>query len=228
MRLGRTHTWVARAASGVSVLAVALAAAGCGGSATHSSPSPQATAAAQQQNTPAPATPAQEVPGAPPHHASSHPERLPPVTLEVSIPGLSGPERVIPARYTCDGANTSLPVQWKGIPRGTAELALFLASLHPVNGSLFFDWAVAGLSPTSHGIPAGTLPSGVVVARNNFGRASYSLCPAKGSHEIYVMRLVALPHRLAVKPGVDAQVLFRDAERSAKAVGIAGGDYTRP
>lgn len=52
----------------------------------------------------------------------------------------------------------SLPVRWSGVPRGTVELAIFVLNLQRVHGRLFFDWALAGLSPALHGISAGTLP----------------------------------------------------------------------
>jgi phosphatidylethanolamine-binding protein (PEBP) family uncharacterized protein len=135
----------------------------------------------------------------------------------------------IPKLYTCDGADVSLPVRWTDVPSNTAELAMFVLNLLPVHGQFFFDWAVAGLSPTSHGISTGTLPSGAVVGRNSFGNVGYSICPAKGtSDEHYVVRLVALPHRLVASPGFDAEAVYREAERSASVVGLTGGAYKPP
>jgi hypothetical protein len=132
-------------------------------------------------------------------------------------------------RYTCDGADVSLPVRWSGVPPGAAELAMFVVNYRPIHGRLFFDWAVAGLSPTAHGISAGSLPSGAVVGRNSFGNVGYSVCPVKGTgEEHYIVRVVALPHQLAAKPGFDAEALFQEAERSAKAIGLGGGTYTPP
>lgn len=155
-------------------------------------------------------------------------ERVPAVTIDVTIPTLL-PENRIPKRYTCDGADVSLPVRWSHIPPGTAELAMLVINLQSVQGRAFFDWAVAGLSPASHGISAGTLPPGVVVGRNSFGHVGYSICPAKGTREEhFIVRLVALSRPLAVKPGFDAEALYREVERSAKNVGLAGGVYKPP
>lgn len=154
-------------------------------------------------------------------------ESLPKATLKVSFPTVAGSD-AIPSRYTCDGGNDSLPVTWSGVPANTAELALLVARQKSSSNGTFFDWAVAGLSPTSHGVPAGALPAGAVAGRNSFGQDSYSICPPKGSgEELYIVRLVALPHQLPAKQGFDPETFFNEAERSTKVVGIAGGVYTR-
>jgi phosphatidylethanolamine-binding protein (PEBP) family uncharacterized protein len=200
-------------------LALAVAFGGCGGSSgPKSSPEPErgpstapAAAAASASSTPT---------GPPP----------PPATINATIPVLTGSRgttRTIPARYTCDGANVSLPAQWSNIPHGTAEIVIFLLDLRPIHGKAFFDWAVAGLSPTSHGFPAGSLPPGAVVGRNSYGDVGYSICPAKGVEEDFAMRVLALPHRLAATPGFEAEAFYNEAEKAPLAVGLTGGLYTR-
>ena len=157
-------------------------------------------------------------------------ERVPAVSIVVSTPTvLREKESYIPTRYTCDGANDSLPVRWSHVPSGTADIAIFVANLQPVHGRIFFDWAVVGFSPASHGIAAGRLPPGAVVGRNSFGNLGYSICPAKGTREeSYVVRVVALPHPLPATPGFNAEAVYREAERSATAVGLGGGLYPPP
>jgi phosphatidylethanolamine-binding protein (PEBP) family uncharacterized protein len=157
--------------------------------------------------------------------ASSEP--LPSTAIDVNVPGLL-PGGVLAMRYTCDGQDTPASVRWKGIPAGTAELVLFVVSFQPVQGKLFFDWAVAGLSPNLHGLAAGRLPSGAVVGRNGFGRDGYSICPPRGRRESYAVKVVALPRKIAVQPGVNALTLYQEAERSTKVVGFTGVTYTRP
>jgi len=155
------------------------------------------------------------------------PEEAPKTSIEVSIP-VVGKSREIPPHYTCDGANVSLPVQWSAIPKGTVELAMFLVRLKSPPRHIFVDWAVAGLSPTSHGVSAGALPAGAAVGRNSFGQNGYSVCPPKSAgEETFILRLVALPHPLPAKPGFDAEAFYDEAERSTKVVGITGGVYTR-
>ncbi len=203
------------------VIIAGLTVAGCGGSSAGSSSPPIGTSGSQSLSSSTSASP-------PARQKSGRSEPAPAVTLEVTIPSLL-PESHIPKRYTCDGADVSLPVQWSHVPSGVADFAVFVVNLQPVHGRLFFDWAVAGLSPTSHGLSPGKLPPGAVVGGNSFGKVGYSICPAKGTgKEHYVVRVVALPRQLAAKPGFDAETLYREAERSATAVGLGGGAYTPP
>jgi phosphatidylethanolamine-binding protein (PEBP) family uncharacterized protein len=147
--------------------------------------------------------------------------------FEVKIPDLL-PKGLISKRYTCDGADMSLPVRWSHIPRGTVELVMFVITAQPVAGQTFYNWAVAGLKPTSHGVAAGRLPPGVVVGRNSYGDAGYSICPAKGSRGKYVgVRVEALSHPIAAKPGFDPNTLHQEAKPYVTAFGITGGEYER-
>ncbi len=66
----------------------------------------------------------------------------------------------IAATYTCDGANISPPISWSQIPPHTVELQLFVFNFLPVGGKLFADWAVAGLSPSLHGLLRRQTPRG--------------------------------------------------------------------
>ncbi len=205
--------WIV-AAMGAVAVAVGVILPGCGGSSTR----PTTTAGvAGRTSTASTATTS----------GGSSTGGEPAVTIAVTIPGLLK-EDYFPSRYTCDGANISFPVRWSKVPSGTAELAMFLVKLNsPVNHP-FYDWAVAGLNPNSHGVAAGQLPSGAVVGRNSFGQVGYSICPPRGSvEEHFVLRLLALPHRIAAKSGFDPGALFNEAEQSTKVVGLAGGVYTR-
>jgi phosphatidylethanolamine-binding protein (PEBP) family uncharacterized protein len=201
----------------VSLIGVVLALGGCGGS-TKGAPT--------QDN--GGQSPTSSTLASPTQQTNSGPEAAPGATLEVRIPTLLRDSR-IPRRYTCDGTNTSLPAQWTNVPSGAVELALFVVKLMPVHGKLFFDWAVAGLSPSLHGLTAGQLPPGAIVGRNSFGNLGYSICPGNGTgKEHYVMRVLALDRPLAVRPGAGAETMYHAAERSAKAVGLGGGAYTPP
>jgi hypothetical protein len=118
-------------------------------------------------------------------------------------------------------------LRWSGLPHGTGELALFILNFQPVHGRFFFDWAVAGLSPKLHGLAAGELPPGAVAGRNGFGRDGYSICPPKGGHETYAVKVIALPRKIPAQTGVDALTLYRDADSSATVLGLASVAYRR-
>lgn len=217
---------VLRMALAASVIAAGVVVAGCSGSSTSSTRTRgaqpgSASAAGRNKST--------ALPGArpPARRASSRSEPVPTISIEVEIPTLLR-EGYIPKRNTCDGANVSLPLRWSHVPSGTAELVMFVINLRPVQGRFFFDWAVAGLSPAAHGISAGTLPAGAVVGRNSFGKVGYSICPPKGTREEdFVVRVLALSRPLALTRGFDAEAVYRDAEQSAKFVGIGSGTYSR-
>jgi phosphatidylethanolamine-binding protein (PEBP) family uncharacterized protein len=133
----------------------------------------------------------------------------------------------LPRRFTCDGRNSSLPLRWHGVPAGTHELMLLVANEHPVRGRLFFDWAVAGLSPTATGLQAGKLPAGAIVGRNGFGQAGYTICPPTGKREVYMFVLYALPRSLSPSDGFDPMPLYEHALRTAHESGLMAGAYTR-
>jgi phosphatidylethanolamine-binding protein (PEBP) family uncharacterized protein len=108
------------------------------------------------------------------------------------------------ATYTCDGKDSWPELHWSGVPAGTAELALYLMNIQPVQGKLFVDWAIAGLDPGLTGIDAGALPKGAITATNSFGKRGYSVCPQNGG-ETYMFILYALPERLDPPVGFDAR-----------------------
>jgi phosphatidylethanolamine-binding protein (PEBP) family uncharacterized protein len=129
--------------------------------------------------------------------------------MTLSGPALApGPESIstLPATYTCDGKDTWPTLRWSGVPAGTAELALLVLNLEPVNEALFFDWAVTGLEPGLTGLESGKLPKGAIVGKNSFGKTGYSICPPNGK-ETYVFALYALPSSLPASKGFDPKAL---------------------
>jgi phosphatidylethanolamine-binding protein (PEBP) family uncharacterized protein len=221
-------------ASGMFVVGMAIA--GCGGSGSSASSATQAanviTTSSNAQATPkssasnaAPATTAKGGTEA----AAAKTRGAPLFSLRVSSPALGPAKHAIPSRYTCDGADISLPLRWRAIPHGIAELALVVASLNTSSGEVeSYSWMVAGLRPTLRRLNAGELPAGAIVGRNSAGQSRYTVCPAKGSgtHH-YVAILYALPHAVAAKPGVSAAALAKTVKLTASYGGGVGFTYTR-
>jgi phosphatidylethanolamine-binding protein (PEBP) family uncharacterized protein len=139
--------------------------------------------------------------------------------------GGGGPQ-ALPAEYTCDGKNTSPALRWQGMPAGTAELVLFAMNLQPVEGKLFFDWAVAGLSPDLEEIEAGELPKAAVVGRNSFGKTGYEICP-EGEGETYMFALFALPKKLSPSQGFEPLALRKTVSEVSGNVGLLALSYAR-
>jgi len=143
-----------------------------------------------------------------------------------SVPPPSSGPAVLPAQYTCDGKNTSPALRWAGVPAGTKELALFAMNVQPVNGKLFFDWAVAGLDPELGEIEAGKLPEGTVVGRNSFGKNGYEICP-QGSGETYMFALYALPQRLSPGRGFEPLAFRKAVSDVSHNAGLMALAYSR-
>ncbi len=152
--------------------------------------------------------------------------RIPVADIELSSPAIpSG--GVITRENTCDGSNQSPALRWRNVPPGTAEIVVFAISATPVDGKLFFDWALAGLDPKLGGIPAGQLPQGAIPGRNGYGHNGYSICPEPGKQETYVFAVYALPERLATNPGFDPASLRAQAKQTAQHTGLLVGSYQR-
>src|SRR5207253_5461894 len=59
---------------------------------------------------------------------------------------------LMPARYTCDGADTSPPLRWTAPPRGTRSFSI---SVTDVDANVFIHWSATGIAPSVRPIPAG-------------------------------------------------------------------------
>ena len=215
-----------------SVLAATITLAGCGGGTNTPSNSTQANS-----NTPTGQT-ATQASNATPNPNSNSTRRHPtlrkakrikrgtlPVVEKVQITSPAVTNETIDAKYTCGGSDTSPPLQISGIPAGTAELIYMVLNLAPVNGQLYFNWAVAGISPHQHTIAAGQVPPGAVQGTNSKGQAGYSLCPQTSENTKYIGVLFALPRHLHAKAGFDPSTLRIQALKTAKYEGFLAFSY---
>jgi Raf kinase inhibitor-like YbhB/YbcL family protein len=107
----------------------------------------------------------------------------------------------IAVKYTCDGAGISPPLQWQGVPKGTAEV--FVLAIDLSGGSRdVVQWAIAGIPPTTTSIPEGSLPAGAVAGVNSAGKVGWGgICGAKGQLHHVGFLFYALKRKLALKSG---------------------------
>lgn len=149
-------------------------------------------------------------------------EHVPDVTLDLTSTAFRE-GGLLPARFTCDGSDISLPLRWKGVSKGTVEFVLTIFNLELQSTQKpFVDWAVAGLRPTLRAIAAGKLPPSAIVGRNSKGQNRYLVCPPKGHRQRYAITLYALQHRLSVKPGFNPIIVSSQVSRTAASEGLLG------
>ncbi len=126
------------------------------------------------------------------------------LTITVSSPAFAD-GAMIPASYTCDGAGTSPPLEWSGVPQAARGLVLICDDPDAPMGT-FAHWVVVDLPSGSKGLKEGVaadavlpaasiVPAGEFAARqgkNDFGKVGYGgPCPPGGTHR-YVFRIYAL------------------------------------
>jgi phosphatidylethanolamine-binding protein (PEBP) family uncharacterized protein len=162
--------------------------------------------------------------------ASTSARKSPP-PLTFSSPAL-GHNGTIPANYTCDGSNTSLPLRWTNVPPGTAELIIYvLKPIHVPKGKkahALVQWVVAGISPQLHGMGAGKLPQGAIVGINSVEhKTDYSICPEKGTLQPYIFDLFAMPSRASLTAGFDGGKMFEEVNTSSLTRALFVGTYKR-
>jgi phosphatidylethanolamine-binding protein (PEBP) family uncharacterized protein len=134
----------------------------------------------------------------------------------------------IAAKYTCDGAGTSPPLQWTGVPRGTAEVFMIAIDLSG-SSSDAIQWAVAGLAPPTASIPEGSLPPGAVAGVNSAGKVGWGgICGAKGQLHHVGFLFYALKHKLNLKSGFNPVEVRDGLKGSTLANGLTLATYQRP
>jgi len=122
----------------------------------------------------------------------------------------------IPAKYTCDGADTSPHLKIEGVPRGAKALALIVDDPDAPAGT-WVHWVVWGIPPETGEIGENAVPAGAVQGRNDWGRNSYGgPCPPSGSHR-YFFKLFALDTVLTL----GAATTKKDLERAMEGHVIA-------
>jgi len=131
----------------------------------------------------------------------------------------------IPARYTCDGAGVSPPLQINGVPDGAVALALVMDDPDaPVR--TFDHWLVWNIPADTAVIPEDTEPEGVH-GRTGFGKLGYGgPCPPSGTHR-YRFKLYALDAEIDLPQGSQKAELEAAMEGHVLAQAQLIGTYRR-
>jgi Raf kinase inhibitor-like YbhB/YbcL family protein len=135
--------------------------------------------------------------------------------LTVSSPAFEN-NKLIPAKYTCDGDNVNPPLTIEGVPDGTKSLVLIVDDPDAPMGT-WDHWIVWNIPPTNK-IEKNTVPGTEGI--NDSRKHSYSgPCPPSGTHR-YFFKVYALDTKLDLSPNSRK----KDAEKAMQDHILAKGE----
>ena len=133
----------------------------------------------------------------------------------------------IPARFSCRGSNTPVPLSWAGIPPGAGSVAMIMDDPDAPGGT-FTHWVVFNLPASSDGIADGRVPAGAAQAQNGRGQASYTgPCPPSGTHH-YRFTVYAEPEKLPLRAGAPLPAALSAITADPIATGRLVGLFSSP
>ena len=129
----------------------------------------------------------------------------------------------IPTQHTCDGADQSPPLAWKGAPANTRAFAIIMDDPDAPVGT-WVHWVAYNLPAETARLAAGDsarLPAGSRDGKNSWGRAGYGgPCPPKGAPHHYSFRVYALDATLDLAAGASKG----DVEKAMASHVLAAGE----
>jgi Raf kinase inhibitor-like YbhB/YbcL family protein len=129
------------------------------------------------------------------------------------------------SKFTCDGSDTSPPLQITGIPSNAKSLVL-IADDPDAPGGLFTHWLIWNIPPQTDSIAEGSAPKGVH-GTNDFGKSGYSgPCPPPGTHR-YSFKIFALDRELDLRSGAKRSQVDTAMKGHVIAQGELVGRYAR-
>ncbi|HHF7344985.1 TPA: YbhB/YbcL family Raf kinase inhibitor-like protein [Legionella feeleii] len=115
---------------------------------------------------------------------------------------------LIPAQYTCQGADISPALLWQDAPAETKSYVLILDDPDAPGGD-WVHWVVFNIPPTVQRLADDAeLPTGAVNSKNSWGQTGYrGPCPPSGTHR-YFFKLYALDTLLTLNANATKQDLL--------------------
>jgi Raf kinase inhibitor-like YbhB/YbcL family protein len=140
--------------------------------------------------------------------------------------------QAIPAKYTCEGADISPPLEWSGVPASAKSLALICDDPDAPVGT-WLHWVLYDLPVTATDLaekvpPSESLSFGAKQGINDFKRVGFcGPCPPPGKPHRYYFKLYALDVDLGLKPRATKQELLRAMDGHILAEAQLMGTYQR-
>jgi len=131
--------------------------------------------------------------------------------------------KLIPSKYTCDGANVSPPLTIEGIPEKAVGLAVMMEDPDAPTG-MYVHWVVWNI-PTTGRIEEKTI-LGTHGLNTSKERGYHGPCPPMGTHR-YLLRVYALDTKLNLNPLSDKEDLENAMQSHVVAQGELMGLYRR-
>ena len=138
---------------------------------------------------------------------------------------------MIPAKYTCDGANVSPPIEWSGVPANAKTIAL-ICDDPDAPGKTWVHWVVFDMLATTKNLPEnvplqGTIAGGGKQGTTDFRKVGYGgPCPPSGTHRYY-FKVYALDKELGLDSQTTKDQVLKAMEGHILAQGQLMGRYRR-
>ena len=151
--------------------------------------------------------------------------------VEVYSPAFKNGSR-IPAKYTCDGDDVSIPLEIRSVPDNTESIVVIMYDPDAPHG-YFYHWIIYNIPPGKTVLPEGInktkdTPYGSQGV-NDFGGIGYGgPCPplGHGVHRYYIL-VLALDIKLDLSGGASLEELVNSIEGHVIAYGYIYGTYSR-
>jgi len=109
---------------------------------------------------------------------------------------------ILPVEFTGDGGGATLPLEWDGVPAGTASCAVIMHHVDP-EGKTKWYWVLYNIPAEIRSLPKNVKGVGVLGNNSVNGRTEYAPPHSKGPGEktyIYTVYALSAPPQLSVEP----------------------------
>lgn len=133
----------------------------------------------------------------------------------------------IPARFTCDGKESSPPLAWEGTARPPRAWALVVDDPDAPGGT-FVHWVVLDIPRGTRSVAEAATPARAVQADNSAGDPAYAgPCPPSGRHR-YRFTVYGLSERTGLHDGAALADALDAIAAAATSRGTLLATYQRP